>query len=130
MEPRRIEIVQEFKGFIGTTEFDDKLIFNSTQFLVEHIENRFMILVSDEFIKEFSGDIDRYIFKAEGLILSEFENELVRCILDEDISSFEQLSFSVYGDDYRFADLNKQIADGQFSYTSRVYPIAEIGLDI
>jgi len=130
MEQRRFEIIHEFKGFIGTTEFDDKQIFYTTQFLVENIENRFNIVVCDEFIKSFSGEIDRFIYKSEGLILSEFENELSNCISDENITSFEQIAFSVYGDDYRFSDFNKEISEGKFTYTKLPDQVIKSDLDL
>lgn len=104
------KILQPFKGRINTVTIDTEIVYWSTCYILDNIEEKFGEIYTDEFISELSYAIERVSIKCEDFALSKLERALVKAI--EDAERFEDIEF-----EYPFipSNLNKYLAVGRFT---------------
>lgn len=104
------EILQPFKGRINTVIIDTEMVYWSTYYILDKIEEKFGEIYTDEFISELSYAIERVSIKSEDFTLSELERVLAKAI--EDAEKFEDIEF-----EYPFipSNLTKYLAVGRFT---------------
>lgn len=104
------EILQPFKGRINTVIIDTEVVYWSTHYVLDRIEEKFGEIYTDEFIAELSWTIERVSIKCEDFAFSDLENSLENAV--ELADKFEDIYFDYY---YIPSDLNERIAAGEFT---------------
>lgn len=68
------EIIQPFKGRINTVIIDIEMVYWSTYYILDKIEEKFGEIYTNEFISELSYAIERVSIKSEDFARYEVEN--------------------------------------------------------
>ena len=109
-------MIQEFKGIINDVEFDRKDVFDTTEFIINLIENKFAGVEIED--KDFTEDLKQAIFKSwldsGDLEYSEIEH---RCMEMIDKANFiNELQFATDINTEYFQEIDKKIADKKYSF--------------
>ena len=122
----RAKVVKKFIGIIMldknddkgnsyyTVEFDDKGVFNSTEYILQTIEEKFGEVYNAEFVEDLKQAIETYTVKQEDFCAAYMERELVNVI--EEAESFEDIQFDEFGLSIFSYYLNEKIKDGSYIY--------------
>ena len=97
-----------------TIEFYDKELFNSTEYILQKIEEKFGEVYNAEFVKDLKQAIETYTVKQEDFCAAYMERELVNAI--EKSESFENIQFDEYVLSIFSYYLNEKIKDGSYIY--------------
>lgn len=104
------KIIQYFKAEINTIVFNDEMNYNTTEYILGKIEEKFGEVYTDKFISELSYAIERVSNKTEDFSYSELEWDMIRAI--DDAEKFETIHFY---DPYIPSELNEDLAAGKFT---------------
>ena len=97
-----------------TIEFYDKGLFNSTEYILQKIEEKFGEVYNAEFVKDLKQAIETYTVKQEDFCAAYMERELVNAI--EEAESFEDIQFDECDLSIFSYYLNEKIKDGSYIY--------------
>lgn len=103
-----------FIGVINGVSFDKQVIFDSTVYVLECIEDKFGEIYNQDFIKEISYIIYQYYFKYDYSI------ETIEClfnnVLDQSQTEFSELYFinTELGDEHLFKRLNVSLKNREY----------------
>lgn len=97
-----------------TIEFYDKGLFNSTEYILQKIEEKFGEVYNAEFVKNLKQAIETYTVKQEDFCAAYMERELVNAI--EEAESFEDIQFDECDLSIFSYYLNEKIKDGSYIY--------------
>ena len=97
-----------------TIEFYDKGLFNSTEYILQKIEEKFGEVYNAEFVKDLKQAIETYTVKQEDFCAAYMERELVNAI--EKAESFEDIQFDECDLSIFSYYLNEKIKDGSYIY--------------
>lgn len=97
-----------------TIEFYDKELFNSTEYILQKIEEKFGEVYNTEFVKDLKQAIETYTVKQEDFCAAYMERELVNAI--EEAESFEDIQFDECDLSIFSYYLNEKIKDGSYIY--------------
>ena len=102
-----VKVTREFQGYINSIKFNDRLLFNIVQSILDEIEFAFGKVFTDEFISDFALAISKCIYKIDNCCFSKLERELRENVTTA--NSFENIVFTpAYFDYYEFNDAMKQ----------------------
>ena len=104
------KILQESRAEINTIVFNDEMNYNTTEYILGKIEEKFGEVYTDEFIAELSYAIERVSNKTEDFSYSELEWDMIRAI--DDAEKFETIYFY---DPYIPSELNENLAAGKYT---------------
>ena len=112
----KIEVLQYFKGKINDVEFNNEQMFNTTEYLIENIENKFGE-VSKEFVKDLKENIEYAGEKYDGFSYNILEESIINSINSSD--KFEDLFINYDGDNWKLNDINEKIRSGKYNFSKR-----------
>lgn len=104
------KILQEFRAEINTIMFNDEMNYNTTEYILGKIEEKFGEIYTDEFIAELSYAIERVSIKSEDFAYSELEWDIIRAI--DDAEKFKTIYFY---DPYIPSELKENLAAGKYT---------------
>lgn len=110
----KIEVLQYFKGKINDVEFNNEQMFNTTEYLIENIENKFGE-VSKEFVKDLKENIEYAGEKYDGFSYNILEESIINSINSSD--KFEDLFINYDGDNWKLNDINEKIRSGKYNFS-------------
>lgn len=98
-----ITTLSNFKARINDIEFNNEQDFNSVSFLLENIEERFNISITDsDFTKDVKDFVELASIKVDNFSYSELENATVESIMNATKLSDIQFLANEYDDDFEF----------------------------
>ncbi|CAM3108345.1 hypothetical protein STFE110948_02510 [Streptobacillus felis] len=112
------EIINKFLGTINGVEITNEIIYYSTEFLLEQIENKFGEIYNKEFVEDLSNTIETMYLKYDEFSFSDLENEFYYCIKRAD--NFNDIQFEYFGLDWKITDLNESISEGKYTENTKV----------
>ncbi len=112
----KVEVLQYFKGKINDVEFQNEQMFNTTEYLIENIENKFGE-VSKEFVKDLKENIEYAGEKYDGFSYNILEESIMNSINSSD--KFEDLFINYDGDDWKLNDINEKIKNGKYNFSEK-----------
>lgn len=108
----KYEIKQEFIGTINDVEINDKYIYNTTQYILDDIEERFGEVYNEKFIRDLAETIKKIKDNTDSFSFEDLEKDFYYAITNKDIEKFEDIQF----DDYYYTEyLNERLKNGEYS---------------
>lgn len=104
-------VLQEFCGVINGIKIYDKYIYQSVQYLLEKIEEKFGFVYNENFVLYLSENIETIFFKYD-LDFTKMENEFSECI--QKANSFNEIEFRYCDSDWKLEKFNENIKNGFF----------------
>lgn len=119
-----------YKGPIGSingVDFYEQIYFNAVEYLLNQIEERFGECYNDKFTKDLAHVIDTVYLKYDSISIGDIESEFYDSIKSAD--GFDDLSFTIDGDDWKFTWFNENLENGVYhktSNTSSIYAVTSV----
>lgn len=121
--PFTVHTTSRFEGTINGVLFTHQQLFNTVEYLLEHMVSHFTDELSininelqfeDDFIKDLKFTVKDVVQRYEDLSLSQIESEFRSCIDEAD--SVNDIQFSVFNATWRIEDLNQKLASGVYTF--------------
>lgn len=107
----KIEVIKYFKGKINDVEFNNEQMFNTTEYILENIENKFGE-VSKEFVKDLKENIEYAAEKYDEFSYNILENSIIDSVNSS--NKFEDLFINYDGSDWKLTEVNENIKNGKY----------------
>ncbi|WP_197416957.1 hypothetical protein [Streptobacillus felis] len=105
-------IISKFEAEINGVKFNDEELYNSVEFILEQIEDKFGEVYNNDFVAALESTINNMYLKYENFSYGELENEFYYCI--SEAKEFNNLEFKYYGSDWKIETLNEGIIAGDY----------------
>ncbi|WP_415669479.1 hypothetical protein, partial [Streptobacillus felis] len=102
-----------FEAEINGVKFNDEELYNSVEFILEQIEDKFGEVYNNDFVAALESTINNMYLKYENFSYGELENEFYYCI--SEAKEFNNLEFKYYGSDWKIETLNEGIKFGDYN---------------